>query len=349
MINKLTIIFILCACCKMNAQQIKYVSRDTILNIFKNNNVYDAIDKIRDQISYERGDLDYKSLYFDKEIKTYFLKSLDRNSRCQYELENKNREYIKLLDDKKRLEYEVESYLYRKKRSKQIDSILKSEKLILKLKDSVIADRILLYKNGRDCKGAIPNLYLITKIKYPEAYDSIKKWSKELLEWNFTEELLAFNDPDAVNLFNEKVNNYVKTNGKNESFRDYHNIVSYINTSSINNKLYDLLLVNRQEVIMSEHVFNADGTFAKSNSIYTSPNFDFAGKVFYLVDKYKLPYELIKNEFDKVAKSNDISIKDKFVKKNIKILKKIVIEGCSKMEKEEEYWMVNMPFYKKKL
>ncbi|OWP84399.1 hypothetical protein BWK59_05590 [Flavobacterium davisii] len=332
----------------MNAQQTKYIPRDTIVTIFKKNNIYDAIDKINNLISYERGDLDYKSLYFDKEIKTYFLKSLNRNSRCQYELENKNREYIKLLDDKKRLEYEVESYLYRKKRSKQIDSILKSEKLILKLKDSVIADRILLYKNGRDCKGAIPNLDLITKIKYREAYDSIKKWSKELLEWNFTEELLAFNDPDAVIIFNDKVANYVKNNGENEFYASYSQRIRGLNTAYSYSKLIDLITIKKDELVMQAPVYLVDGRMV-SDDVYRSANYQLLGgsNLFFLLKYYKLPFDNLNDEY-KINHGRDSKKQNEFIQRNRFEIKKAILELVKIKQKEEEYWMKNMPFYKKK-
>ncbi|OWP74100.1 hypothetical protein BWK62_15050 [Flavobacterium oreochromis] len=331
----------------MNSQQVKFLTRDTILTIFqKSNNIFEAIDEIKNTISYEAGYLDYKSLYFDNEIKSYFLKSLDRNFRCKYELELENKKYIKLLDNKKRLEYEIESYLIGKKRRKQIDSVLKSEKLISKFKDSIIVDRISLYKSERNCKGAIPNLDLLTKLKYPEVYDSIKKWSRELPERNFTEELLAFNDPDTQKQYDLKVKQYVQTNGKYESFRYYENKIKEVNTAFVFSKINNLLSINNPEVVMYEHVIKTDGT-SYSIGIETSPNFDFTEKVFVLANRYEIPCVLIKEEFNKVRKSNDTKAKDKFVKTNIESIKNIVKECCIKMNKDEEYWMVNMPFYKK--
>lgn len=348
MIRKIALIFILCTCYKMNAQQIKYVSRDTLLYIFKTNNIYDAIDNIRNVISYERGSLDYKNIYFDKELKEYFLKSLDRNSRCQYKTENEIKKYRKLLNGEEFLKSEIRGYLYERKRGKQIDSILKSETLIKKFKDSVLEQEIYLEKKRNNYKNAIPNLHLITKIKYLEAYDSIKKWNKELPEWNFTEELLAFNDPESKREFDKRVANYVKNNGTNESYRYFLDVIREINTAYGYSKLLDLIAVNKVEITMQAPVFNVDGVVVDTDNSESPVSFLLLGSVNLLhwVNHYKLPYEnlIIQNE---LLLGSDVKKQDEFIKKNLPEIKKALLDIVKIKEKEEEYWMKNMPYYKK--
>ena len=329
----------------LNAQKNSFIPRDTILKIFKNNSVYDALYKISINANQE---IDYKSLYYDKELKEYLLKILNRNDFCKRELDKEIKKYSKLLEDKDFLKNRIKGYLFERKRGKQIDSILKSDKLIKKLKDSVLLNRILFEGKSINCKKAIPNLNLLTKIKYKEVYDSIKKWSKEIPEKDFMTELLSFNDPNSQKQFKTKIENYIKNNGKNESFRIYQDIIRECNTSYVYSLVSNLLTVNEAEAIIYENIMNKKGISIGTKAINSSVNFEFSRNIFYLIDLFKMPYESLSNEFNIVSDSGNEIEQDKFIKKNKKQLLKILSEGCNLMKKEEEYWMKNKPFYKKK-
>ena len=337
----------MCVFFKLSAQQTRFISRDTLLNIFKNNTIYKSLDMIGSLINYDQN-LDYKNLYYDKELKNYFIKSLNRNSISEYQIEKDVIGYIQQLNEKEYLKSDIRSFLYERKRGKQIDSILKSEKLILKFKDSVIKDRISLYKKNRNFKNSIPELRILTKIKYHEVYDSIKKWSIELPNKNFMQELLGFNDPTTQKMFDKKIENYIKTNGEKESFKYYQNIIYDTNTAYVSSKIYNLLSIDNPEVVLYDNITNSKGETTSTNGIYTSSNFEFSRNIFYIIKVYKLPYENLLKEFKEISERGNEETKNKFIKKNKGLLKKILIEGCNLMKKDEEYWMKNMPFYKKK-
>jgi hypothetical protein len=71
--------------------------------------------------------------------------------------------------------------------------------------------------------------------------------------------------------------------------------------------------------------------------------------VFWFMDySKKYPNSSYNVFFEEYKKKQDEEGLRKHVWDNIPILKKAALEFANELEKEEEYWMKNMPFYKKK-
>lgn len=194
----LTLLFV-----NSNAQNRKPVTKDTLLYLFKRYPKFKAYDKI-DNIDFYR--INFDELRTDKELKEYFLSCLDQKEYFEYETQKRDSVFIKIInEDPERLRSGIISYLYERKRSKEIDSILKSPQLMAKFKDSVIVDRKSFYRRDKNIETYTPHLELLVKFHYPEVYTFIKniyiKYGGETKLWY----LLEFNDTEAQKEYDIKM------------------------------------------------------------------------------------------------------------------------------------------------
>jgi hypothetical protein len=342
----MTLVFINLFQTTIYSQEKAVLDRNSILKLFKTFEPLKAQDSILNTNYYN---LDYKALYYDLELKSYFLKCLDQKAFFEIKMNEEIESYKKIISNPVRLNDEIKSYLYERKRDKQIDSILKDQQLIKKLKDSVIANEILFKKKVRNFKNYLPPINLLVKLKYLEVYKTIKQWSIENSQHNFFKEKLSFNDPESQIEFDKRVTNYVNANGKNESYRYFLDVIREINTAYGYSKLLDLVAVNKVEITMQAPVFNVDGVVVDTDNSESPVNFLLLGSVNLLhwVNYYKLPYEnlIIQNE---LLLGSDTRKQNEFIEKNLPEIKKALLDIVKIKAKEEEYWMKNMPFYKKK-
>ncbi|MFK7061585.1 hypothetical protein V3Q90_15835 [Flavobacterium oreochromis] len=334
--------------------QFKKLHRDSIVYYFKNNEPIIASKKINEKLL-KGYIIDYKSLYNDNEIKRYFLECLNRKRCGELEINEYITEYRKNNLDIDYFKYSLKSYINDTKRKINIDSIFASKSLIDIYRDTIINHRYEFLKKDlkTSYKGCIPNLNTLVKLKYREVYDTIKKWNIDNSSLDLFDELLKFNDPDAVKIFDKKVENYVKSNGEKDHYANlkksrYDSFIRESNTSFTFSKLTELIKIHKTNVYFYGHIISKDGNMQSEDS-YMNENFYLLDRTgfFDLILKYELPYHgLIKARRN--IEINDLQKEKKFMKDNYKEIIKAILDISNKMKEEEEYWMVNMPFYKKK-
>ncbi|SHF93055.1 hypothetical protein [Flavobacterium johnsoniae] len=320
------------------------LSRDSILHLFQKLPPLEVQEVIMNT-NYQY--LDFESLYFDKELKKYFLKCLDQKTYFENEINKEVLNYKEIINNPERLKSEIRSYLNERKRTNQIDSILSSPQLLLKFKDSVIANEVLFKKKVRNFKNYFPPTQLLVLLKYPEVYTAIKKWSIQDTKRDFFNELLSFNDPDAQKIYNARVNEFIKSNGDSENFAKINLPINVIGTSFTYKKAIDLLKINKQIEPMATHI-QTNGGYISSNE-YITYNCYLAR---ILARKILYKKVILKDSFLKemivINESTDDNNVCKFYMENISNIKKATNLLIIQAEKDEEYWMKNMPFYKKK-
>jgi hypothetical protein len=320
------------------------LSRDSILHLFQKLPPLD-VQEIILNTNYQY--LDFKSLYSDQELKKYFLKCLDQQTYFESQINNEIINYKETIKNPERLKSEIRSYLNEKKRTNQIDSILNSPQLLSKFKDSIIANEIIFKKKVRNFKDYFPPTNFLVLLKYPEVYTTIKKWSTQNTNQDFFIDLLSFNDPDAQKSYDAKVKEFIKSNGESENFAKINLPINVIGTSFTYKKAIDLLKISKQIEPMSTHVQTSDSSI--NSNEYTTFNC-YLSKVLIrkiIRSKVKLEDSFLK----KIAVINE-SVDDnnicKFCAENIVNIRKATNLLVIEVQKDEEYWMKNMPFYKKK-
>ena len=243
----------------------------------------------------------------------------------------------------------LNTYLLQKKRSKQFDSIIKSPKLTSKFKDSIILERMLLDRKNEKIENYYPPTTLLAKLKYPEVYLSIKKWSLNNLTSNFYNDLLSFNDPETQLIYDKRVKDFVKSKGKSEEYTITKEIRE-IGTSCTYKKAIELLSVDKVMTLLDAHVFDNKGNIIGDDSYYAPFNAYLIKDL--LLNSFRRYGIKLNENFEKqeviLKLSKDENKLFKFYQKNILEIKRATIELIKIKQKEEEYWMVNMPFYKKK-
>jgi hypothetical protein len=338
-----TLVLICNITCSWGQVKPNVLSRDSILHLFQKLPPLD-VQEIIMNTNYQY--LDFKSLYFDKELKRYFLECLDQKTYFESEINKEIINYKEIIKNPERLKSEIRSYLNEKKRTSQIDSILNSPQLLLKFEDTIIANEILFKKKVRNFKNYFPPTQLLVLLKYPEVYTTIKKWSMQDTKQDFFNQLLSFNDPDAQKIYNTRVKEFIRSNGESENFAKINLPINVVGTSFTYKKAIDLLNINKQIEPMATHIQTNEGS-VKSNEYITYNCY--LAKIL----ARKIVYKKIKLEglFLKKMAVIDDSLDDNricnFYVENIIAIKKATNILVSEVEKDEEYWMINMPFYKK--
>lgn len=189
------------------------ITRNQMLHYFKNNPPFEAEEKIK-KIEYEN--FNYKSVYDDKELKSYILKLVDRREYFEHEVRKDMQHYLEIIADTNRLKSDIWSFLYKRKRSdKVVDSLVQIPSIITQYRDSVIQETETRYK-GRANKLSIPDdIRFVEMFKYREVYDSIKLWSKLDSQDKYFIALFEYNDPEVI----KKAEDLVKRLLKNQTKR----------------------------------------------------------------------------------------------------------------------------------
>ncbi|MDR7212233.1 hypothetical protein [Flavobacterium piscis] len=334
-----TLVLIFSITCSWGQLKTNVLSRDSILHLFQKLPPLD-VQEIIMNTNYQY--LDFKSLYHDKELKRYFLKCLDQKTYFDSEINKEIINYKEIINNPERLKSEIRIYLNERKRTNQIDSILNSPLLVLKFKDSIIVNKILFKKKVRNFKNYFPPTQLLVLLKYPEVYNTIKKWSIQDTKQDFFNELLSFNDPDAQKIYDARVKEFIRSNGESENFAKINLPIYAVGTSFTYKKAIDLLKISKQIEPMATHIQTSEGSI-KSNEYITYNCY--LAKI--LVRK--IIYKKIKMEdyfLKKIAIINE-GVDDNgicnFYIENISAIKKATNVLVSEVEKGEEYWMRNMP------
>lgn len=290
-------------------------------------------------ISFENKDWrkNFKEITYDKKIKQKLLTIFDQKKYFEYYIAKRVEEFKDLMKNETFSDDELKSYLNGQNRNKQYDSIKQNIILYEKYKDSIVMDRIKLYKKDQKSEDYYPDggdIKMVSYAHYPEAYLVTKKWwIRAGKNTNYGdmlfESLLEYNDPEAQNLLTKKIDEFVKSNGKSERPVAIHSLLSTRNSYSLN-QLFRLLVVTIDNPgFPGENAtpFNCD----MINSIISILEYDGGYKF------TDLPSE------KKDEKKRSVNCENQF--ENLLLAKEFAKDYSLKLDKEQEYWMKNMPFF----
>ncbi|PKQ70333.1 hypothetical protein [Raineya orbicola] len=203
-----TFICLIILSCESVIGQRPSITRDQMLHYFKNNPPFEAEEKIK-KLEYEN--FNYKSVYDDKELKSYVLKLVDRREYFEHEVRKDMQRYLEIIADTNRLKDDIWSFLYKRKRSdKVVDSLVQIPSIITQYRDSVIQETEKRYRR-RPNKLSIPDdTRFVEMFKYREVYDSIKLWSKLDSREKYFITLFDYNDPEIIKKTKDLVKRLLK-------------------------------------------------------------------------------------------------------------------------------------------
>jgi hypothetical protein len=335
---KKIIIFILFCVLPINAQ--KMISVDSVLILIKNKHVFEVSDRLY------IGTKDKETLYNNPEFKKFILSGLDQNAYFEYCMKRQDDEFKELMKKEDFSKDRLKSYLNGVKKGKTFDSIITIPQLFEKYKDTIIEMRSMLNRKGKNIEQYYPSVNMFIYFPYPEAHKMIKEWwlrepdySAVTINWtkvHFFDTLLFMNDPDAQQLFTEKIDEFVKTNGKSSSFPEISGKLNSLNNS------FSVKIVFKVLGIKGNYVRMSHGD--KGSPFNCEVLDDLVSFMSYKgIDVLKNPLSLkdVYNENDEMTNCN-------FQMKNLSKIKESSEKLIIKLDKEQEYWMKNMPFYKKK-
>lgn len=296
--------------------------------------VYDYFQKRRAWFSKEN----YKHLYYDQEMKNGLLKWLDQDKVVDYEVEKHRKYYCNLRDENE--DFFVMDYV-KEKLKLNYDSI-KNDTVLWKIyTDNAInfiaekQKKMLINRKEKEKRDILPDRGVIsfhTRVSYPESYVIIKdlwnQYDKPVIIGNYDFSplfisIFSMNDPEAQSELDRVVKEYIQAKG---------------------NKNYSIALINCLE--------RADNAYSLQKMIELLP---IRAKVPGLSSRegtsydpfdYRI-YESIHNLFifhsiDTTGLFDDINTMRKNKEKIIYSVNQLI----QKKKQEEDYWMVNMPFYK---
>ncbi len=307
-------------------RKIEYIPADTLLQWFKTYSPLEVLDKISDS----RKEMDYKTYYHISELKPYFLKWLDRDLYYEDRLKEIQQDTMfKNEDDSIYMNNKIKAYLIYKKSRLSLDSVLNTPLLYISYKDSIV-DEIVKRKVARYEKKGKPfpsnsAIYHHARLKYPESYNLIYQFWKETggggEKNDYFSALIRMGDPEARKIYDDFIQEIVKKNGETNtlSFSLSSGGSSYYVAKQI-----ELLSVNKKLSPFS------DETFIPFNCEVIK---ELVSDFFY----YKI-------KVDTVIKYRDPC--DKHFE-HLEEVKEAAQRLIKYYEKEEYYWMKNMPFYKK--
>lgn len=308
-------------------QKVEYIPADTLLQWFETYPPLEVIDKIRES----RKEMDYKTYYHASELKPHFMKWLDRGLYYEDMLKEVRDEYKSPLnsEDSSYLVYRIKGKLKLTKSSLNIDTVLTTLLLYTSWKDSVVNDDIERWVKRRNKLGKpFPDrsaIYHLSRLKYPESYNLIYQFWKETGEGgeenDYFSALVRMGDPEARRIYDEFIQEIVKKNGETNTLSFG---LGFGGSSYYVAKQLELLSVDKKLSPFS------DETFIPFNCEVIDR---LVSSIFY----YKI-------EVDPVVKYRDPC--DKHFE-HLKEVKEAAQRLIKYYEKEEYYWMKNMPFYQK--
>jgi len=311
------------------------ITNDSLRNHFRRESPYEVFEY------YLKGFdilIDYESLYYDEEMKSYLMKWLDEDEILADLLNRRRKTFNERFNyDKKEKISFTEDYI--KEHKLNFDSICSDTTLLnmyteMAISEFIDRNRDRYLKNKHVLLIDFGVLLFHARIVYPEAYKKVKQlWynqNKQIVtkSQDFNTLficLLKMNDPEAQSEFDKIIADFVKTNG--ESFDGTFllaNVVA-VGNAYAKKKLIELLSVYKKFQFISDgadipfdgRIYGMLRDLLKYNQIETTA-FEIS---------YKTPEEYIKEM--RKQKENVVEATNRLIKK---------------IEKSEEYWMVNMPF-----
>jgi hypothetical protein len=299
--------------------------------------------KVYDYLASGEWDIDYKILYYDKEMKNYLMTWFDITVWIDYEIfiykRNLLQQFTYFPDDKENF---IKSYV---ENNLEINySTISNDTLLINLyfnhaiKKWENEQKEDLLKREKELLPPWGILYIHSKIAYPESYERLKElWNKhnKLIKCtNFGRfcdlfiSLLMLNDAEAQTDMDKIINKFVETKGEIESEDENIEIVSCLgnieNAYSLK-KLIEILPLQKNVAGLS----GTDGT-------------SYVPLDYFIYNEIKKIF--MKNGIDVSFFSHNINQTRKNKNKIINTAQELI----KKIEEKEKYWMDNMPFNKNK-
>lgn len=304
-----------------DSQERKIISSDSLLKMFRLMKPFEVLNKVRFE------NMNFKALYYDTLLKPYLMKWLDKDEYFQYEIE---RERATIKNNPKLIKEEIQYMLNKQGRKNALDSILNNAALYYQYRDSAIDANVKrFFENHKKEKFNIPDqaIVLHSYLAYPESYTIIKQWwveSGNTMDRSLFISLVRMGDPDARNLYDNKIKKFVKSNGESSDLADIYGELLELRNSFSTMKMIDVLTVDKNYVRLSEG----------------DPGVPYNCQVIkYLLDVFS--YKNIE-----MAPSVKQNAPSKEQLKHLPEIKAAAQKLIEKYKAEEYYWMKNMPFYK---
>lgn len=322
-----------------NIQAQRYtITIDSLRAHFRNEKPYVVLDYYKKRSGWFLKD-NYKPLYYDQEMKNFLLQWFDQDQIIDYET-NVFRKYLEGFsnDSKNSL---VKSSIERDFRL-NADSIRADSALWKIYTDSIISLRVeeqrinIRRRKEEDRRDILPDwsaMYLLSKVAYPESYKIMKDWwyqyDKQVVRNtiyfdNLLILLLLMNDPEAQLEFDKIIKEYIRTNGKTYE-EDFG--IAFINCFQIVTNAYGISKM--LELLPIETLIS--GLTGRDGTDYDPLSYriyDLLHSVFII---HKIETKSLFDDFDTMRKNKN---------KIIQLANSLIKE----LEKEEQYWMENMPF-----
>lgn len=321
--------------------KIRYLPADTLLRWFENapnpTVVWDSIDVWRDGVS-GIGRFDYEAYYHSAKLKPYLLKWLDRDMKVQLRLKELRASYFPdSKEDSVYITYKIKGRLKKQNRENRLETILHTPELYSSYTDSILNKIIERKVNEFEKKGEpYPdwrNISFHMRLAYPESYELIREFWEETgkgTESNrFFIPLVYMGDPEAREIYDQYIEEVVKTNGKNVPLIGVLGLLnSELRGSYGTAKAIELLEVDQMIDLFG---------FGDPDDI--------------IPYKCRVMGLLISDIFQHNIEVDSVVIYRDSCEKHFEHLEKIK-EAAQRLieyyKKKNHYWMKNMPFYKGK-
>ncbi|MBO7145457.1 MAG: hypothetical protein J6W13_11615 [Salinivirgaceae bacterium] len=327
--------------------QAETITSDSLLQRIKQGEViYDIIDNIF------IGDIDFKDVYFNEELKPYMLQLLDEKSYRQHEIETLLESSFGSDDAKMR---RIKEWLRDNSCSLSFDTIMSTPDLYQAYLDSAYSDfSSNLYSHYN---VVIPNVYeeVLCRIHWPVVY---KEYHRQWVEdgKNITSKrfyaMLCMHDPDATDIFDKYVDDLLqnKSDSLNKEWyihRPSAAMGSYEEKLRLRGLKYTNLITftpfpqDREESLtvpynikIASELIGYDCPSERAQQIMNkiSVSVSFLGQTF-----LKLNEDLTIDEYISIGME---------IKENAQLFMDIYQPFIQKKEQEELYWKQNMPYYK---
>lgn len=317
------------------------ISGDSLLVKFKTMDAFDVLDRT------DLSKVDIYDWYHHEKLKPYLLIWLNKEAYFEYD----NQQYIKRAFDDGYKVYKVKGWLTSRNQESLIDTVMNSPSLFQVYLDSVVDAttnymKALYFKDG----GKLPSKVLDfhARLKLPEAYAAINKYWKEdggTAKSDYFNVMLAMHDPEAIAKYNNFVDSAIveknliaiediESKAKNEYFYGSYAVALQLKLLRVNLRTYYNSLDCSIEV-----PFNINFLSPLTGVYYNFTHYETVLRILNaLYNPLDKIYGLTYGELEEY--SNEVI-------QNVDEFKKAVEPYRDSLIKEELYWKVNMPFYKK--
>jgi len=299
-------------------QEQKPITSDSLLKMFQVMKPFEVFEKV--QFAW----FDFKSCRKDSLLKPYLMKWLDKHEYSDYMVDVERKT---IANSPELLKREIQYKLTKQGKRNALDSIMNNSDLYNLYRDSAIMVYVNRYIEEYKGEHKVPEMAVVLHsfFAYPESYTLIKHWwnesGKKTKRDRYFIPLVKMADPEARKLYDEKIKQFIKTNGISSELGEVSGELTELDNSYSIEKMIELFTVNKM------YYLGPDGEAFNCRILS-----DLVDKIFFN-----------SIEIDPSVKRNDPCEQHL---KHIPEIKTAAQKLIEKYKAEEYYWMKNMPFYK---